>query len=315
MSDSTEDQFDGCKENCKKTVTSQADLNVTKECYEKCLAKICDKFELQCKCMNDNGLLKPHCSYCCESQKITTDIKLCSAEEEPEGKVCEQFRNSDWRPNFKSCYTDLDPSHCNDLTKISRCVISRVNNFNKTSSCKNTLINCRCIKTTKNENTIECFWGCEDKVTDRWQYYAATPQFENNYITNQTNNADDGGTICPECPSCVEKGTYEKIEDTENCIKEKLWDTFKIYEAQCYCIKDQNGYILKKCMWRGIELQCGLKSDMCNRQVVGSYGIPSNFLDPLDIVECENGTKIDCTKARENFMVHLCSILIVYNFN
>jgi hypothetical protein len=191
----------------------------------------------------------------------------------------------------------------------------KVNKFNKTNSCKNTLINCRCISNTKNENAIECFWGCEDKVTERWDYYA-TPQFKN-YITNQTNNADDGGTICPECPSCVDKGTNEKIEDTEDCIKEKLEDKFMRYEAHCYCIKDHNGDIRKKCMWNGEELQCGPESDTCNRQVVGSYGIPSYFLDPLDIVECEYGpaTTSFGPKLVVNFMVHICIILIVCHFN
>ena len=86
------------------------------------------------------------------------------------------------------------------------------------------------------------------------------------------------------------------------------------YEANWYCIKYQNGDIRKKCMWKGIELQCGPNSDMCNRQVVGSYGIPSDFLDLLDIVECDYGTTIDGTKLMANFMVLICTILIIYHF-
>ena len=141
---------------------------------------------------------------------------------------------------------------------------------------------------------------------------------EGNIATGKSTILDLLEKHIPNCQIIKEPlHTWQNIEDTEDCLKEKLEDKFMIYEAHCYCIKDQNGDIHKKCMWRGIELQCGPESDMCNRQVVGSYGIPSYFVDPSDIVECTYGSTASSisTKLMENVIVLICIIVIVGYFD
>ena len=317
VANSNTDRFEYCKKNCKNTINSPNDLKGVKQCYSNCLSGVCKEFKLRCKCTNDNGLLKPDCSYCCKSPKIETDINLCSDEdldEEPEETECEQFRNSDWCPDCISCYKpSTDSSHCNDLTRVTDCLVDRVHNSNKTNSCKHTLINCRCTKDANNANKIGCFWGCEDKESDNWHYYA-TPQVEK-YITNETDNADDGGTVCPECPSCVDNIENEKIEDTILCIEKKLLEKFKLFKAHCYCIKDENEVIHKKCMWHGIELQCRPGSDMCNRQVVGSYGIPLTYLNRSYIVDCSDESTSTSINVMPHFVLHISTVLIAHYFH
>ena len=294
-----QNKLEKCIGHCKRSVFSPKDVREVKSCYINCLENLCDEskgFQVQCKCINEDGSLNVHCSYCCQAPKYASlNIKTCSDgwNEERDGMTCDYFRASNSCPDCGSCYRNLDSSHCNDLTKISNCLFTKVNQFGRTKSCKNTYINCKCTQDSNDENKIECFWGCEDIGSGDWTYYA-TPQFQN-YITNHTNGADDGGTICPGCPSCIEE---ETVEDTENCAKEKLNEKFRQYEAHCYCMETENGEIHKKCMWRGIELQCGRNSDSnCMRQVVGSYGVPSHFLNVSHIVDCKN---LDAQKSSQS---------------
>ena len=294
-----ENELQKCISHCKRSIFSPKHVREVKSCLIKCLEKVCDEskgFQVQCKCINEDESLNVHCSYCCQAPKsLSLDIKTCSDgwNEERDEKTCDYFKTSDSCPDCGSCYKNLDSSHCNDLTKISSCLYAKVNQFGRTKSCINTYVNCKCIQDSKDENVIECFWGCENIDSGDWTYYA-TPQFQN-YITNHTNGADDGGTICPGCPSCMDDG--ETVKDTENCLKDKLDEKFMQYEAHCYCMDNENGETQKKCMWRGIELQCGRNSDSnCMRQIVGSYGVPRYFLNVSHVVDCKN---LDALKSTQ----------------
>lgn len=281
-----------CKNHCNKIyVFSPKDLKEVKNCYSSCLEKVCDDskgFQVQCKCIIEDEAIRFHCTYCCQAPKSSHfDIKTCANDwnEEIEGETCEYFKTSDTCPDCGSCYDNFDSNHCNDMTKISDCLFSKINEVDRTEFCKNAFINCRCIHQSNKQNEVECFWGCEDKESGNWKYYSA-PQFQK-YITNHTTNAHDGATICSECPSCMEEGG--SLEDTEKCLKEKLNEKFMQYEVHCYCLENENGETQKKCMWRGIELQCGRNSDSnCMRQAVGSYGVPRYFIKMSNVVECKN---------------------------
>ena len=305
-----------CTSNCNKSesVFSPKHVKEMKNCYSRCLEKECDAskgFQVRCKCLKDEESLKGHCSYCCQAPKfLNSDIKTCSDDwnEDLAGEACEYFKTDNNCPECEKCYKNLDTSHCNDMTKINDCLYKKVNDFNRSKFCKTTVVNCKCVQNHKRENNIECFWGCEDKKSGDWMYYS-TSRFQK-YITNHTDGANDGGVICPGCPSCMEeRGT---LEDTEKCLEEKLKQKFMQYEVHCYCLENENEGTEKKCMWRGIELQCRRNSDSnCIRQVVGSYGVPRYELKTSSVVECKTLDVQNSSQNNEKFDYNIQFLLAI----
>ena len=127
--------------------------------------------------------------------------------------------------------------------------------------------------------------GCEDDESGNGQQYG---EFAiRMFILDETGDADKNEIIFTKCTSCLEVTGKDNIEKTEKCIKEKLYKDFMQYETHCNCIDDETGIARKKCIWRGIELQCGHKHDKCNEKIIGSNVIPRYFLYTTKIVEIE----------------------------
>ena len=119
--------------------------------------------------------------------------------------------------------------------------------------------------------------GCEDDESGNGEQYG---EFEiGMLILDKTGDADKNEIIFTKCTSCLEVTGKDNIEKTEKCIKEKLYKDFVQYETHCNCIDDETGIARKKCIWRGVELQCGHKHDKCNEKIIGSNVIPRYFLN------------------------------------
>ena len=127
--------------------------------------------------------------------------------------------------------------------------------------------------------------GCEDDESRNGEQYG---EFAIGiFILDGKGDAKKNQIIFTKCMSCLEVTGKDNIEKTEKCIKEKLYKDFVQYETHCNCIDDETGIARKKCILRGVELQCGHKHDKCNEKIIGSNVIPGYFLNATQIVEIE----------------------------
>lgn len=284
-------------EACGKSIETEKDLDCIEICSMEKLLKTCNNPLVSCQCVNDNGNVTANCDYCCNSETNLPNIGRCkdrSWNHKISGKTCTPFRSlkmSKWNNVCGDCQ-DCFPGqkdgkvddNCNDITAINECLYKSLMKAEVDDKCSKTMATCKCVEDGGGRKA-ECFWGCKDREVNIWDYYGG-PGLENHYIRNETENANNGGSVCPECPSCIPKKSESEQFDVKQigeCIDHKLGDTYQRHASNCLCVQTDNGTTFHgECYWWGKEPICDQGN--CIGKIWGSYGTMREL--SKDIVAC-----------------------------